>query len=264
MKHAETEARSFIKTLKTINKKRVQVASLLKVVNAERIIPQCNNVQLSCFLNGWPFHHQCVEIVFSAVHWFPKWMNPNTWRRKKHHWLLHFKEVEVLRKPKHCLPQVVIARGWLMFWRFTHVLTVDVLFGLRLLESTAVWRKRRTCCCPLCRPCRRKLNIWSTTWAQRPASNWTCSRLWETPAGSWRSLKVPTLPLNVCFVSLCSFILNSCVFLVPVVCDLLPPLKGLLCVFSPVSLFEEKWTMNHKQVIRFWWKSGSSSTTMWP
>ncbi|KAM7395230.1 hypothetical protein PAMA_006815 [Pampus argenteus] len=33
----------------------------------------------------------------------------------------------------------------------------------RLWESTAVWRKRQTCCCPLCQPCRRRLSIWSTT-----------------------------------------------------------------------------------------------------
>lgn len=69
------------------------------------------------------------------------------------------------------------------------VLTAGVFF-LRLWECTAVWRERPTCCCPRCRPCRRRLNIWSTTWAPRLASNWTCSRLWATPAGSWRSLKI--------------------------------------------------------------------------
>ena len=130
----------------------------------------------------WTAGHVIMEIVFSVVHWFPKWLNLN----------MNVKESEtILRKPKHRLlrwsSSHTVGLCFLTFYMRSYRSCVS---GLRLWESTAVWRKRQTCCCPLCQPCRRKLNIWSTTWAQRLASNWTCSRLWETPADSWKSLKV--------------------------------------------------------------------------
>ena len=66
---------------------------------------------------------------------------------------------------------------------------VCLCFG-RLCRSTAVWSATRPPCCPLSRHCRTKLSIWSTTWAPRRASNWTCSPPWGTPGASWRSHKV--------------------------------------------------------------------------
>lgn len=215
MKHAETGARSFIKTSYCLPGKRDRQNHPLAV-------------SPSCFLNGWPTHHQCV-IVFSVVLWFPKWINMQklTWQK-------------ILEKPKHRLPQVFTARGCLMFFQRSTcvlaVLTCVFFWDSRLWGSTAVWRKRRTCCCPLCQPCRRKLNIWSTTWAQRLASNWTCSRLWETPAGSWKSLKVLALCLLVLFVYGLHDITKNCI--------------RLKCYL------EEK-------RVRVW-KSASNSTTRWP
>ena len=109
-KHAQTEARSFIKTLHSFNK-RAQVTSLkmwetVRSEHRKNHPSEClwNNVQLSCFLNGWPLHHQCV-VVLSVVHWFPKWTNLN----KDTLLTVKLHKVKVLRKPKHRLPQVWFA-----------------------------------------------------------------------------------------------------------------------------------------------------------
>lgn len=148
------------------------------------------------FSNDWPVHHQCVKTLFSAVRWFPKCMKltqfPKQFKKKVgKNWLKSLKMHKILRKPKRWLPQVLTAgsKTACPVLMYLHLFSLWTCFW-RLWESTAVWRKRRTCCYPLCQPCRRKLSIWSTTWAQRLASNWTCSLLWETPADSWKSLKV--------------------------------------------------------------------------
>lgn len=100
--------------------------------------------------------------------------------------------------------------GWSR-WRKSHSVShFCALSGRRLWESTSVWRKRRTCCCPPCQPCRTKHNIWSATWVPRLASSWTCSPCWETLADSWKSLKV-LLSLFFCSVpSHFSQVQNSC------------------------------------------------------
>lgn len=156
---------------------------------------------------------KCLSLL--VVHWFPKSVSRSTslWRLTKR----GLNEISPPPKKKQYLRNQSTRPLRLVTARRSYLRCVS---ALRLWESTAVWRKRQTCCCPLCRPCRRRLNIWSTTWAPRLASNWTCSPLWETHAGSWRLLKVPALFPSCAFSPCANFIFNVCVclFLGPCLC----------------------------------------------
>lgn len=115
MKHAETEARSFIKKKKSALWKSptsYEKLSKVDVSTAGLIITQTVSTIICGFHVFWvagQFIISVCVIVFSVVPWFPCVKKPKQMaiRKKKQHGLLIVKKARTLRKPKHRLHLVV-------------------------------------------------------------------------------------------------------------------------------------------------------------
>ena len=135
-----------------------------------------NNVVIVFWMAGVPLiHHHCWKLFCGAlVPKLDKFKQFNLSYQSSFSYVLHkySRSLGNQSATSEALisPLSVVCYLWL-------VSVSSLCPGLRRWEGSAVWSRRPRCCCLPLPPCRRRLSTWSTTWALRLASNWTCSQL---------------------------------------------------------------------------------------